>query len=227
MKAIPDYRAMFVDGYDQHNVDRTLAGRLLQKSHRILEATLPSDVVVRDVVEVGAGSGHHFSYVQNKERIRYVMSDANEGMLKLASARYHDQVAAGELVIEQQDASRLTYHDQAFDRLIATHVLEHMPNPVAVLQEWNRVVRPSGLISLVLPCDPGLAWRVGRSFGPRRNWTRMGADYDYIMAAEHINPIFNLVVFIRHHFENIAECWYPLKVPFADVNLFYVCHIRT
>ncbi len=226
MKAVPDYQSLYVEGYDQHNVDSTLAGRLLQKSHRLLEATLPKDFVAERVLEVGAGSGHHFAYIK-RDGIKYVMSDGSDGMLALASARYADEVASGALVIEKQDASRLTYDDASFDRLIATHVLEHMPNPVAVLQEWNRVVRKGGLISLVLPCDPGLAWRVGRSFGPRRNSVNLGLPYDYLQAAEHINSIFNLVVFIRHHFEDVAELWYPAHVGLPDINLFYVCHIRT
>lgn len=226
MKAVPNYHALYVEGYDLHNVDRTLAGRLLQKSHRLLESTLPTDFFASDILEVGAGSGHHFAYVANAPA-RYVMSDASDAMLALAAARYTKEVSSGELVIEKQDAAHLSYADGAFDRLIATHVLEHMPNPVAVLQEWNRVVRPGGLISIVLPCDPGFAWRMGRHFGPRKHSTRLGLPYDYLQAAEHINSIFNLVVFIRHHFDDVAELWYPARIPSADVNLFYICHIRT
>jgi hypothetical protein len=62
-----------------------------------------------------------------------------------------------------------------------------LPDPVSALKEWNRVVRPDGLISIVLPCDPGLAWRAGRSFGPRRNATKLGIEYDYLEAAEHVS----------------------------------------
>ena len=226
MKPVPDYQSLYVQGYDLHNMDSTLAGRLLQKSHRLLESTLPAGSRSGRVLEVGAGSGHHYAYVQ-RDGIEYVMSDADDGMLALARTRHAAQVASGGLVIEKQDACRLTYPDGSFDRLIATHVLEHIPNPVAVLREWNRVVRKDGLISLVLPCDPGLAWRIGRSFGPRRNSSKLGLPYDYMQAAEHINPIFNLVVFIRHHFEDVSELWYPARVGLPDINLFYVCHIRT
>ena len=106
-------------------------------------------------------------------------------------------------------------------------MLEHLPNPVNVLREWNRVVRPGGVISIVLPCDPGLLWRLGRHLGPRRNAQRRGLAYDYLQAAEHINSIFNLTVFIRHHFENVTESWYPARMAVPDLNLFYICHIQT
>lgn len=83
------------------------------------------------------------------------------------------------------------------------------------------------MISIVLPCDPGLLWRLGRHLGPRKNAQKQGLAYDYLQAAEHINSIFNLVVFIRHHFESLTESWYPAKLPLPDLNLFYICHIRT
>jgi phosphatidylethanolamine/phosphatidyl-N-methylethanolamine N-methyltransferase len=60
----------------------------------------------------------------------------------------------------------LSVPSASFDRLIATHVLEHLPKPERVLREWARVVRPGGTLSLILPCDPGLARRLGRHFGP-------------------------------------------------------------
>ena len=155
------------------------------------------------------------------------MTDGSDDMLKIASEKYADQLLNNSVVIEKQDATSLTYSDHSFDRLIATHVLEHLPNPVQVLKEWNRVIRPQGVISIVLPCDPGMLWRLGRHLGPRRNAKKLGIAYDYLQAAEHINSIFNLIVFIRHHYEDVSELWYPTRVPVPDLNLFYVCHIRT
>lgn len=158
---------------------------------------------------------------------QYVMTDGSDDMLKIAFEKYAVQLLENLLVIEKQDATSLTYPDHSFDRLIATHVLEHLPNPVEVLKEWSRVVRPQGVISIVLPCDPGILWRLGRYLGPRRNARKLGIAYDYLQAAEHINSIFNLVVFIRHHFEDVSELFYPARIRAPDLNLFYVCHIRT
>ena len=106
------------------------------------------------MLEVGAGSGHHLPYV-SKDFQQYVMTDVSEEMLNIARKKFCAEVSSDSLVIEKQDATSLNYPDDSFDRLIATHVLEHLPNPVSVLSEWNRVVRPDGIISIVLPCDPG------------------------------------------------------------------------
>jgi len=202
----------------------TLAGSFLQKSHALLEQTLPLSKGLCRVLEVGAGTGPHYEHVRNCDE--YVMTDRNEDMLHLASCKYPGALASGTLVLEKQDATSLTYLDNSFDRLIAAHVLEHLINPVHVLSEWNRVVRPGGLLSILLPCDPGMLWRLGRHMGPRRHARRSGIAYDYLMATEHINSIFNLVTLIRYHFDDIREHWYPLGIPIPDLNLFYMCHIQ-
>jgi len=48
-------------------------------------------------------------------------------------------------------ACQLPFHDHSLDFVAASHVLEHVANPVAALAEWYRVVRPGGLIYLVVP----------------------------------------------------------------------------
>ncbi len=225
MRNAPSYELSYIQSYDTNNTEQTLAGYFLQKGHHLLEKTLPQKQDFYRVLEVGAGSGHHFPCVTHDFH-KYVMTDESSAMLEMASKKFLNQLASGVLEIEMQDATALTYPDNSFDRLIATHVLEHLPHPVNVLGEWNRVVRENGIISIVLPCDPGMLWRLGRHFGPRRNAKKLGIAYDYLQAAEHINSIYNLVVFLRHHFENISEFWYPTRIPTPDLNLFYICHLR-
>jgi SAM-dependent methyltransferase len=48
-------------------------------------------------------------------------------------------------------ATSLPFHDHALDYVIASHVLEHVANPIAALEEWYRVVRPGGIIYLIVP----------------------------------------------------------------------------
>ncbi|MPY86431.1 MAG: methyltransferase domain-containing protein [Luteitalea sp.] len=44
-----------------------------------------------------------------------------------------------------------TLPDASEDFLIAAHLLEHMRDPIRALEAWCRVVRPGGLIYLILP----------------------------------------------------------------------------
>lgn len=54
-------------------------------------------------------------------------------------------------------ACALPFHDHALDYVIASHVLEHVANPIAALVEWYRVLRPGGIIYLVVP-DRRATW---------------------------------------------------------------------
>ena len=41
--------------------------------------------------------------------------------------------------------------NNAFDFVINSHVLEHVPNPGRQMQEWLRIVRPGGLVYMIVP----------------------------------------------------------------------------
>lgn len=41
--------------------------------------------------------------------------------------------------------------DESFDAILCTEVFEHLPNPIATLQEFNRLLRPSGELILTAP----------------------------------------------------------------------------
>jgi SAM-dependent methyltransferase len=40
---------------------------------------------------------------------------------------------------------------ESYDALLASHVIEHLANPIAAVREWRRVVRPGGHMLLVAP----------------------------------------------------------------------------
>jgi ubiquinone/menaquinone biosynthesis C-methylase UbiE len=211
--------------YEQENYGPGLAGRVLRRSHSLVERPFGAHEKFGRVIEVGAGSGVHVEYVRH-EYDDYVMTDGYDAMLdqmQVAAnrARYPDRV-----IVAKEDAAAISYADSSFDRLIATHVLEHMPRPHEVVMEWARIIKPGGVMSLVLPCDPGLLWRAGRLFGPRSRAHKRGLPYDYVMALEHINSITNLVAILRHLFQDREETWWPTGIPFSDLNLIYAANIR-
>ena len=182
-----EYVKRWSDLYQKLNYDQGLAGYFLTKSHTWCENAFGPDQHFSRVIEVGAGTGEHLAHVRHGFD-EYIMTDINPPMLDGATGlARHGQ--SGTVRSEVQNACALSAADGTYDRLIATHVLEHLPEPHRVLREWSRVVKPGGVISIVLPCDPGLAWRLGRAVGSRGKFVRAGIDYDYWMAREHINSI--------------------------------------
>jgi SAM-dependent methyltransferase len=55
------------------------------------------------------------------------------------------------------DATSLPFRDNSLDYVVTSHVLEHVANPVGALAEWYRVLRPNGIIYLVVP-DRRYTW---------------------------------------------------------------------
>jgi SAM-dependent methyltransferase len=63
----------------------------------------------------------------------------------------HVAAAIGDVDI-LDDAETLTaVGDASFDFLVAGHVIEHMRYPMRSLRDWLRVVRPGGLVYLIVP----------------------------------------------------------------------------
>ena len=72
-------------------------------------------------------------------------------------------------------------------------------------------------MSIALPTDPGIAWRLGRMFirlfSIKKTYNISGEEYEYINATEHVNSIFNLLSIIRYHYKgSIDEKFYPFKI---------------
>jgi phosphatidylethanolamine/phosphatidyl-N-methylethanolamine N-methyltransferase len=219
MKPDPEdiWTTSYSESYETANYGSGLAGWVMRTSHALIERPYGADTYFDRVLEVGAGSGIHLEYVRHGYS-EYWLTDSSKPMLEQATARAADQ----RIKASVEDASSLSFSDGSFDRVIACHVLEHLYRPHLVLREWDRVLKPGGVLSIVLPCDPGLAWRLGRHLGPRKQAKRNGLQYDYVMAREHVNPITNLVNFVRYYFDQRDECWWPSRLPLSDANLIYV-----
>ena len=218
-----EMHSLWAKAYEQNNYAKPfLATKVLLNTHALLERDYGADARFENVIEVGAGSGIHFGFVRHAFE-KYVMCDASQEILDTIEvpAGLEDRVETRVV-----DATALPYDDDSLDRLIATHVLEHIPAPHNVLQEWARVVKPGGVLSIILPCDPGLLWRFGRTLGPRKAGISAGLPYDYYMATEHINSIQNLTTIIESLFPVKRTRWWPMPfVRFCDANLIYATNI--
>jgi SAM-dependent methyltransferase len=66
------------------------------------------------------------------------------------------------------DRTPYPFADNSFDRLEATHVVEHVSDVIRTLEEFHRLVRPGGRVRVVTPhytdfssfCDPTHRWHL-------------------------------------------------------------------
>jgi len=55
---------------------------------------------------------------------------------------------------ETLESGTLPYADASFDVVLASHVLEHLPNPAAIIAEMGRVLKKGGVILIGTPTKP-------------------------------------------------------------------------
>ena len=64
------------------------------------------------------------------------------------------------------DATALPFPDNSFDRIIASEILEHIPDDTAALRELARVLRPGGTIAVSVPSwlAERMCWGLSREY---------------------------------------------------------------
>jgi len=105
----------------------------------------------------------------------------------LANLRYLSVDRFNPFADLQADLTALPLPTAGFDRLITSHVLEHIPDDRAAMAELARVLRPGGQAIVMVPMDmsrpatvedPGMASPADRlaAFGHPFHWRIYGAD---------------------------------------------------
>ena len=97
------------------------------------------------IVDVGSGQGAYHPLLARRGA-RIVAVDASLGMLAEAAGEARRNALSMSAV--QASAERLPLADACCDRLMANHMLYHVPDKIAALREMERVVRPGGRLVL-------------------------------------------------------------------------------
>jgi SAM-dependent methyltransferase len=113
------------------------------------------------VLDLGCGFGRH-AYQAARLRAEVVAFDAGADEVRNVRDTFGAMYENGELDAEtarvgsvQGDALRLPFADGAFDRVIASEVLEHIPDDHLAMGELARVLRPGGSMAVTVPrCGP-------------------------------------------------------------------------
>jgi SAM-dependent methyltransferase len=107
------------------------------------------------LLDLGCGGGRH-AFEAMRRGATVVALDADDAELKDVKAVSGAMLDAGELPygeggVVNGDALTLPFPDEAFDRVIAAEVLEHIPDDTRALGELVRVLRAGGRIAVTVP----------------------------------------------------------------------------
>ena len=183
------------------------------------------------VLDLGATSGEHLQFVRHGFS-RYIMVDIRDSPeAREAAARASRPDAAVEFLAgDVQDLAAIA--DESVDRLIAMCLLHHLDDPRGSLHHWRRVVKPGGVLSIFLPCDPGVLWRFGRALTTFRTIRAMGysqLETRVMFACDHPNQVASLRWMLEGTFANDDVSIH--RFPFGpldswNANLFMTFQIR-
>jgi SAM-dependent methyltransferase len=179
-----------------------------------------SDFPFVSTLEIGAGLGEHLRYEHlSGEQLRnYVAVDVRANMIEALRAAF-PQVRALQADCQQP----MDVGAGSIDRVLAIHVLEHLPNLPAAVAELHRIcARPSGRLIVVIPCEGGLAYSLARKISAERFYRRrFGGSYKWLYSREHVNLPHEVLAELDRWFILERKSFFPLR--FLPIETFNLC----
>ena len=196
-------------------------GFLMKWQHRLLSPNIYNNC--EKVLEIGPGYEPHIKYKKINYKEYYCLElDSN-----LNHKEYYNNYFP-DVIFKTYDGKKLDFPENFFDRIVISHTLEHIPDFESFLNEMMRVLKKGCVISIASPCDNGFLWRLGRFF-LKKTYHKIKKtpeiEYDYYMAKEHINTIFQIISILKKNFNIQSEIFLPFRIRIIDLNLIHICHV--
>ena len=203
-----------------------MTGKAMDFCHRDLEKHFLLNDKYSQVLEIGSGTSPHISYIKHiydkyysLETSKFAVGYLKKKFKKKIHPIYYNGI-------------KIPFKNNFFDRIIISHVLEHINDPEKFIIHAFSKLKKKGILSISLPTDPGVLWRIGRSYIKLSKSYKLlkiaDNEYEYMNATEHVNSIFNLIAIINYHFKDfiINKNYWPFKIQMPDLNLFYNVNIK-
>jgi len=207
--------------YSRVNISATNGSKVSNLYHKLLEKNFRSNKNYR-ILEVGANKEEHFNFVVDNFSL-YVMTDIRESSNR-------NKIQDERVEFRQADVENLPFDDSTFDRVISTCVFHHVADPEKAFEEVRRVLVHGGFFSLMLPNDPGFAYRFFRGITSLRKAQKFGVlnMAKLAHAREHRNHYLSLLTILNWVFreDEISVRKFPFGLPIYGLNLLTVLTIK-
>ncbi len=190
--------------------------------HKIMEKPFKTNSRLR-ILELGSGEGEHLQFVRS-DFTEYLATDIDQVRLEKLSVELPGKVGT-----QRVDASLLPFEDETFDRVIATCLIAHLPEPEKSLMEWRRVLKPGGSISIYVPCEPGFSLRLFRKLITAPKAKKLGFEgFNLYISRDHVNDAFRILNIAAETFRTDRQklVFRPFFVRSWYLNLFCVIQVK-
>lgn len=170
----PDLKRLMADDEEAAEERRWLASTLYGDILSVLEEHLPSQTDRRGL-DVGCGTGEFLAFLQESGWAGVGLEPTPEiaSVARRRGAEVH-ALTLGEYVEERRADAR-----GGFDLVSFLNVLEHVPDPVALLRRTEDLLRPGGVVVLRVPNDFSPLQRIAQE--------SLGKDPWWIAIPDHVN----------------------------------------
>ena len=165
-------------------------------------------------LEIGAGLGGHIAY-ENLDNQNYSVLELRENMAEVLKERFPKvNVHVGDI------QKKTNFSDAQFDRVVAVHVLEHLPDLPSALDEVSRILKDDGQFTIVIPCEGGMAYGFARYISSNRIFRKkFNMEYGWLMKSEHVNKAYEIIDELKKKFTVTKRKFFPILMPFIFCNL--------
>lgn len=158
-----------------NNLEKISTEYLVPDSGRIVDKKLVSLIVNEilphiegpEILELGFGDDEWTSKIINKNGHTNIV-DASSILIHKSKEKYGDSITTYESLFEYFNP------EKKFDTIIASYVLEHVDNPIAVLKKASEWLKPDGKLIAIVPNAGSLHRRLALAMGLQENLTDLG-----------------------------------------------------
>ena len=123
------------------------------------------------ILDIGCGSGRHTCAAYGLEKVVVTAADIDIRDVEEAKKRlvYHDRLGIhgnGQWALSVADIVNLPFQNQAFDMVICSEVMEHIPNDKKAAKELARVLKPGRRLAVSVPryLPESICWTISKDY---------------------------------------------------------------
>jgi phosphatidylethanolamine/phosphatidyl-N-methylethanolamine N-methyltransferase len=199
--------------------------------HQRLEKNLPKSFF-ENVLEVGSGSGEHLCFVSHGFNNYYVTDLYLPNLLETVKVKVELGKKFNQkqhVFVRQENVEKLSFNENSFQRVVSTCLFHHLENPLLALQELRRVTCDGGSVSVYLPSDPGIMYRIAQALVSTSSLRKYFSkkEISFLRAGEHRNHVQSLTRLIEGVFaeDSLKKYSFPLINLGWNFNFFYIYQI--
>ncbi|MBX7196289.1 MAG: methyltransferase domain-containing protein [Sandaracinaceae bacterium] len=151
-----------------------------------------------EVLDAGTGTAK-IPVLMAKARadLRVVALDPAREMLRVAARHVTQSALDGRITLARLDARNTKFPASRFDAVICNSTVHHLPDPLALLRELKRVLKPGGAVllrDLARPASMDEAWAIVKRVAAGDSRRQQQLFFDSLCAALTIEELEQLLV---------------------------------